>query len=167
MSEESVLVDLVKMPILAITVIIISSIGIFMGIPLMIPPFVATLFMIYLREGSEFAHLKNVLGGYIIGFSCGFMEPFISFYVLSHINFMPESLLKGITIGVAILVAGWTMAILRLEHPPAIAVTLMFLGTEKEGNLLFGLFPQNVLISFLAGLAIVSFISYLNYRNKE
>jgi CBS-domain-containing membrane protein len=162
MPEESPIKDIIKVPLLAITVFVISLIGIYSKMPLLIPPFAASLFMIYLREGSEFAHFKNVLGGHLIGFACAFIGTLIGKYLTA----LPELITQSILIGIAILVAGLSMAIIRLEHPPAVATTLVFFGVKPEGTLIFNLIPVQSFISFLIGLAIVSIIAFLMYKKK-
>jgi len=163
MEEETVFMDIVKMPLLAVTILIISLIGIYFNVPLMIPAFGASLFMICLREGSEFAHFKNVFGGHLIGFGCAFLEPLI----IEHVTFLPENLSKAVIIGIAVLIAGLLMAITRLEHPPAIATTLIFFNIKKQGYLLFNIIPLNSMICFFVGLAIVSGIAYFMYKKKR
>lgn len=162
MTEESMFMDIIKMPLLAITILIITFIGIYFEIPLMIPPFAATLFMVYLREGDEFAHFKNVLGGHLIAFACAFIEPFLGGYFTS----IPDNFSKAVIIGIAVLLAGWLMAITRLEHPPAIATTLVFFNIGGEGYLVLNVVPIQALISFLVGLGIVSTIAFFMYRRS-
>jgi CBS-domain-containing membrane protein len=163
MPEESMLKDIVKVPLMAVTIVIISAIGIYFKVPLMIPPFAATLFMIYLREGSEFSHVKNVLGGHIIGFGCAFLEPFISPYL----TFLPSEVSSALVIGIAILISGWLMALTTTEHPPAAATTLLFFNIEKQGVLLFDTIPLQAGIAFFFGLAIISGISYFIFRRSR
>lgn len=163
MREESYTMDFVKIPLLAVTVFVISFIGIYFNVILMIPPFAATLFMIYLREGSEFTHFKNVLGGHSIGFLCAFFEPVIS----SYLSGVPEIVTQPIVIGIAVLLAGWLMVVMRLEHPPAIATTLLFFNREPEGYLLFSLIPVQALFSFFIGLLILSVIAGFVYPKKS
>lgn len=162
MVRESVFMDVVKMPLLAITVFIISFLGIYFNLPLMIPAFAASLFMIYLRPTSEFVRFKNVLGGHLIAFACAFLEPFIVPYII----FVPEIFSKAVVIGIAVLIAGWLMVVIRLEHPPAIATTLIFFNIRPEGVLIFNMIPLQSLISFLIGLLIVSSVAFLMHKKK-
>jgi CBS-domain-containing membrane protein len=162
MPEESYWMDLLKMPLLAVTILVISMIGLYFNVPLLIPPFAASLFMIYLREGSEFAHVKNVLGGHLIGFGAGFCAPFLAGYL----SFLPDTIAHGITIGAAILAAGWIMAIIRFEHPPAVATTLVFYRIDTGSYHAFDSIPTTEIFSFLIGLAIVSAIALIAFKKK-
>jgi len=163
MPEENTLADLIKMPLVAFAVIIIVLIGTYSGMAVMISSFAASLFMILLREGSEFAHFKNVLGGHLIGFACAFITPSL----IDYITFIPENIATSILIGISVLIAGWLMAITRLEHPPAIGTTVIFFGTQPEGYLILGVVPIWSLVGFLIGLGVVALAAFLTYKNKR
>jgi CBS-domain-containing membrane protein len=162
MGEQSFIQDIAKMPLFAITVLMITAIAVYFDVPLMIPPFAATLFMIFLREGSEFSHFKNVFGGHLIGFGFAFLEPF----VMPYMDFMPYEFARPLIISLAVLLAGWTMAITRLEHPPAVATTLLFFEMDKSGKLLFGVVPFNTFISFIIGLIFISYIAFYVFKKE-
>lgn len=158
MTEENVFMDFVKMPLLALTLMIVGAIGVFFEIPLIIPPFAATLFMMYLREGSEFAQMKNIIGGHLIGFVCAFIHPFF----IGYMGFIPDLFIKPVLIAISILIAGWLMIILRVQHPPAAATVFMFLTRESiEGEaVIVGLVPVSALIGFAIGLGLISAIGF-------
>jgi hypothetical protein len=48
------------------------------------------------------------------------------------------------------------LTVTRLNHPPAIASTVVFFEAEKQGILLFNVMPLNVTLAFAAGLIIVA-----------
>ena len=162
MPEENTLTDLIKMPLVSFAVIIIVLIGTYIGMPVMISSFAASLFMILLREGSEFAHFKNVLGGHLFGFVCAFISPLL----LGYLSFIPENIATAILIGLSVLIAGWLMALTKLEHPPAIGTTVIFFGARPEGFLVFGIIPVWSLVGFLIGLGIVSLAAFLTYKKR-
>ena len=156
--------DIVKMPLLALTVVAIGAIGIYFGVPLMIPPFAASLFSIFIGEDSEFSHFKNVVGGHLIGFGCGLIGPWIIFYLPGWL--IPENFISITSLGVAILIAGWIMAITRFEHPPGIATTLIFFNIDMSRDMFMGFIPLNSLISFSIGLVIVGVIAFIAYKKE-
>ena len=97
-----------------------------------------------------------MIGGHLIAFSCAFLEPFI----IGYISFLPKTVSQAVLIGISVLIAGWLMVLTQLEHPPAAATTLLFFGIERQGYLVFNLFPLRAMLSFLAGLVLVSVITF-------
>ncbi len=150
---ESMFKDLIKLPLLAITIAILTYLSIFLKLPLMIPPFAASLFMLYLREGSEFAQFKNILAGHLIGFAGALMGPLFQ----SYFSFLPQSLIAPTILGVCVLGVGLIMTITKVQHPPAIATVLLFLNLDGGG---FNQISFKIIVSFLIAVTVVSFVAY-------
>ncbi|MGE0793568.1 MAG: HPP family protein [Candidatus Woesearchaeota archaeon] len=155
--HKSKILDFFRVPILAAFVMLITLFASLIKLPIIIPPFIATLFMIFLNEGSEFAQFKNVLGGHLIAVVCSFIPLLTSLYFLTYPTFFKVAL----TVGIAILISGWLMTFLNVQHPPAAATVLLFLNLDVASQSYFQMLPLSSFISFCIGLILISFIAWL------
>jgi len=114
-----------------------------------------------MREGSEFAHWKNVLFGHLLAFASIFMGPII----VNNIPFTGPLLISS-AIGITLLLAGVLMALLRIEHPPAIATIFVFFEATKGWPETISGVPFQKYIAFFVGLGIVTLLSYYSFKES-
>lgn len=164
--------DIVKMPILGVCFVAISFISLTLNLPLLIPPFTATLFIIVAMSDSESSKVKAIVGGYLIAFALAFLFPVLnSFYNttllanFSFLNLIPDSLVPSILIGFTMVLAGWIMTITNTQHPAAIPTVMLFLNGIESSTLTFGFIPFQQMLGFGIGLGIVTAVSFLLARD--
>jgi len=154
--------EVIRTPLWALFVFIVTAISLLFNVPLLIAPFVISLYHIMIHTESEYAQFRNVIGGHLIGFGVAFFEPAIR----ASLSFFPGPVLEAALIAVMILLAGWIMSVTRFKHPEALATTLMFVEVEKVGPLLFGAVPMQAVIPFFVGLIIVGIAAYRFNRKR-
>jgi len=82
--------------------IIIASIG-------------ATAFIVFTMPDNITAQAWNVIGGHVVGLSCGFL-----FSLIPHPTLIPSLLVYSLAVGTSI----FTMVVTDTEHPPAAGTAL-------------------------------------------
>lgn len=105
-------------------VVIISSIG-------------ATAFIVFTMPSRSIAHTRNILGGHLIGFLCGW-----GFSTLPENGMFLLALIYALAVGSSIFL----MVITETEHPPAAGTAL--------GVALYGVTPPEMLHFLLSVLAL-------------
>lgn len=144
--------NIARTPILAIGVILISAIALYFDTPIIIPVFAASLFTIIIYEESRFSKMAHVGISHIITFVLAMTAPLM----FNQFGFGADTLPGIITIGMLVFVAALIQTIFKVEHPPAIAaIIVLFEVGQNSNNLLLGIVPLNLLISFGASLLIV------------
>ena len=154
-------VEVMRIPLFILCSGLIIFVGLFFDVPFMIPPFVGSLYILYMEQGVMF---KNIVGGHIIGLACAFIEPIILFY--ADLSFLPDVFVKAFIIAIAIAACTFFMSITALKHEPAIATVLLFFEIGHSQELLFGLVPWMHVLMFFAGLIMVSFMSWIYLRSR-
>lgn len=145
-----------RTPILGIGVIIISAISTYLNTPMIIPVFAASLYTILLIDSENSTSLKHIGFSHIISFLIAMMAPVI----FSIFGFNITNFAGVIIVGILVFITALIQTIMRLEHPPAIAIILVLFGTNSgTGILIGGLIPLTLLVSFVASLIIVLLVA--------
>lgn len=155
--------DLIKIPFFAITVILITFLGVFFDLPLLIPPFVGSLYVIFLYRRNT--KLKDLLGAHLIGFICAFFQFWTKHFF--DWGFLRGDMGTAVLLGVAIFLTGAIMAILKLNHAPAIATSIVFFNIPKKGALLFHTIPMSAAIAFFIGLTVIGLLGFFILRKEK
>lgn len=79
----------------------------------------ATTFLVFALPNSRLAGARNILGGYLVGLSCGFLLSLIPPPGFLNVT-IATSLIYACSVGLAIFI----MVITDSEHPPAAGVAL-------------------------------------------
>lgn len=106
----------------------------------------ATTFIVFAMPEQVTAKSRNIIGGYIVGFSCGWI---CSLFPIETLMGKPigYSLLYAAAVGLSIFI----MVIVDMEHPPASGVAL---GVAIKG------FSVVVIISIIASVVILTVIHH-------
>jgi len=150
------IVEISRAPLFIFCAMVIIFLGIYFEVPLFIPPFVGSLYILFMGRNVMF---RKIIGGHLIGFACAFIEPFITSSL--DLNFLPEVILQTVLIGIAVSAAVLLMSISGLKHEPAIATVIIFFEANTTGQLIFGVIPLETILVFAGGLLIVTFVSWI------
>jgi len=104
----------------------------------------ATTFIVFAMPKQITAKPRNIIGGYIVGFSCGWLCSLIPIEAVMGEPF-GYSLLYAAAVGLSIFI----MVVFDMEHPPASGVAL---GVAIKG------FSLEVIISIIASVVILTII---------
>ena len=157
-------IEIFRIPVFVLCSSVIIFLGLYFEVFFMIPPFVGTLYVLYMEQGVRF---RNILGGHLIGLVCALAVPLF----LNNLNlgFGGNTLVSALVISVAIAISTFIMSATQFKHEPAIATVLLFFEIghgHGHSDLLFGFIPMIPLIMFLAGLVLVSLISWIYLRSR-
>jgi len=103
----------------------------------------ATTFIIFTMPNSIAAKSKNVIGGHLIGFTCGALSTLIP-----HTSFLTTITVYSLAVGLSILI----MVIMDLIHPPASGTAL---GTAMTG------FSYEALTAVIISTVLLSLIKHI------
>jgi len=103
----------------------------------------ATTFIIFTMPNSIAAKSKNVIGGHLIGFTCGALSTLIP-----HTSFLTTITVYSLAVGLSILI----MVIMDLIHPPASGTAL---GTAMTG------FTYEALTAVIISTVLLSLIKHI------
>jgi CBS-domain-containing membrane protein len=106
----------------------------------------ATTFIVFAMPGQITAKPRNIIGGYIVGFSCGWICSLIPVEPVMG-EPLGYSLLYAAAVGLSIFI----MVVVDMEHPPASGVAL---GVAIKG------FSLDVIISITVSVVVLTIIHH-------
>ena len=108
----------------------------------------ASAFIVFIMPHSYISMSKQVLGGYGIGIVCGVLCFLLIAGFSSLFRFIPAKAFIVIFGALAVGVAVFLMAVLNLEHPPAVGISLgLVLNQWNHQTLIFILFAVIIMLT--------------------
>jgi mannose-6-phosphate isomerase-like protein (cupin superfamily) len=146
-----------------LSITIITAIAVWSGRPLVVPSLGPAVFLVFNRSQTEAARPRNIVLGHAVGVTVGYLSLVV--FGLAHAPSVIDGGLTATRIGAAALSIALTsavMIVLRVEHGPAGATTLIvslgFVTTPLSMGLLMagvcGLAAIGVAIDRLVGLQL-------------
>ncbi len=103
----------------------------------------ASAFIVFVMPSSKTARPQNVIGGHLIGYSCGFLSS-----LFPHTNHLLTITLYAVAVGLSI----FFMILTNTEHPPASGTALGAAITGYRFEALFTIITSMVLLSLFRHL---------------
>ncbi|QQR39324.1 HPP family protein [Devosia rhizoryzae] len=124
-----------------LSVSLIGGLGALTGIPLLLAPLGPTALLIFGQPNSAGAQPINIFAGYLIS----------TLIAVAAMQVVPEPWwLAAMAVGVAML----AMLVLRVTHPPALAVPLLILTGPVDAGRLFGVLLVACLVLVALGMVL-------------
>lgn len=124
-----------------LSVTLVGWLGAMTGLPLLLAPLGPTALLIFGQPGAAGAQPINIFAGYLIS----------TVVAVLAMQVVPEPWwLAAMAVGVAMLL----MLVLRVTHPPAVAVPLLTLTGPVDALTLFGVLLMACTILVMLGMAL-------------
>ncbi|WP_028575748.1 HPP family protein [Desulfonatronovibrio hydrogenovorans] len=119
--------------------------------PVIVASIGASTFIVFAMPGYITAQPRNLVGGHLVGMSCGFLASLVP---LQHL--LPSSVALSLLYALAVGISIFIMVVIDTEHPPAAGTAL---GVAIAG------FSVKILLTVLVSIIILSSVHCL-FRHR-